>query len=131
MSSDLPHEPEQPESVSTDMPRDDEEVRSGYRFLGLCLRFLGMFLIVAAIVVWFALWRNFEPGAYLLIGLVGAAAHFAGRKISPGSAGTSASGALVGVAVTPVLIAGGLFFLFLMIFGSWAEPIMKFVRSMF
>jgi hypothetical protein len=96
------------------------------QFLGALLRFLGMIVISVA-----ALFLLFGDGdaetiiTYLIAGSVGAAMHFAGRKIAPDALWASAAGgvvvgvgsiAAVVVAVSALLFVLGLVFAFLGLF---------------
>lgn len=98
---------------------DDPQTTQGTpSFGGRLLRFAGMGLIVAAIIFSMIAWE--EPGLLigcLVIGLVGAAMHYKGRKLAPGKHGASILGGILGgVTSSAVLII-----LMLMVFAMFVD----------
>jgi hypothetical protein len=69
-----------------------------------------MFMIWAALIVGvIEMTFTISPGAYVFFfGIMGGVIHFAGRQLAPGTAGASASGAVVGIIATPIIVFGGL-----------------------
>jgi hypothetical protein len=99
-------------------PDDDPQVTQGSTsFAGRFLRFAGMIIIVAVILFAVVFWQ--EPVAFfglLVIGLVGAAMHYKGRKLAPGKPGASILGGILGgVAGSAALIIGALFMIAIML----------------
>ena len=86
------------DSTRTDDPQIMQDATS---FGGRFLRFAGMAIIVAAILValFFMSIEDFEPGLFfglLAIGLAGAAMHYKGRRLAPGKYGASILGGILG-----------------------------------
>ena len=80
-------EAESPNEVKQDPPS----------FFGHFLRFAGMTIIVAAIVLTVFFWG--EPVVFLVllaIGSAGAAMHYKGRQLAPGKPGASIMGGILG-----------------------------------
>jgi len=102
-----PHDPEAPDSSSTDAQTDAKDYPLSARILGGFLRFFGMFLIVGAAIFWLigAGIGHPLPSLPVMMALVGAGMHFAGRKITPGKAGASAGGAVGGAVLGGVVAA--------------------------
>lgn len=108
-----------------DLPQQQENTERV--IYGRILRFTGMFTIIAATILWVgmnfkteslewgsavieALFGLQSAGPLILIGLVGAAMHFAGRQLAPEKPWASARGGIVAL----IVIAGPLIFVWLM-----------------
>ena len=96
------------DSATTDNPDTTQNAPS---FGGQLLRFAGMTIIVAVILL--ALFFLQEPAVLiglLVVGSVGAAMHYKGRKLAPGKPGASILGGILGgVASSAALIIAMLF----------------------
>ncbi len=107
-------EPEEPKGVGssgdsgdgdfakTDAPQTKQVAPS---FGGRILRFAGMGIIITAILFSMFAWE--EPGLLigcLVIGLVGGAMHYKGRKLAPGKYGASILGGILGGAIGSAVI---------------------------
>jgi hypothetical protein len=89
------------------------EVKRPMQILGVLLRFLGMAIIIVSVFLIFLSGGN-DGGSLILI-LVGAGMHFAGRKVAPGTHSASVTGGVAGVGCVTVigaLILGFLFIIF-------------------
>ena len=71
------------------------------RILGALLRFLGMAVIIVSAFLIFL--SQGTDGGPLILALVGAGMHFAGRKLASGAHGASATGGVVGVVCATVI----------------------------
>jgi len=104
MSTDSPQIPNEPNE-----PNDEPHVtRDDTYFGGRILRFVGMLVMVGVIMYAgiFEDWRlsGDEIAVLLVIGLAGAATHFAGRKLAPGAHGASFRGGLLAVIGVPIAL---------------------------
>ena len=82
MSTEFPQVPNEPDDQPDDSRRESN-------FPGTLLRFVGMLTIVG-VIMYAAVFEDWnlsteELVALIVIGLLGGAAHFAGRKLAPGN----------------------------------------------
>ncbi len=88
------------------------------RILGVLLRFLGMAVIIVSAFLIFL--SQGTDGGPLILALVGAGMHFAGRKVAPGTHAASFMGGVVGVGFVTVIGALIIGFLFILSHpGEW------------
>jgi hypothetical protein len=101
MSTESPHEAETPDPSSTDTQKSVKDYPLSARIIGGFLRFFGMILIIGAVMFWLigAQIGHPFPGLPIVMALIGAVMHFGGRKVTPGMAGASASGAILAAVV--------------------------------
>ena len=81
------------------------------RILGVLLRFLGMAVIIVSAFLIFL--SQGTDGGPLILALVGAGMHFAGRKLAPGTHAASVTGGVAGVGSIALIVAVILGFLFI------------------